>query len=65
MAFQLGNLNLGEVLLLPENTLKSGEKIFLDDMTVEQLEKALQVKVRIVKSNGKDLFNQLLGVDYE
>lgn len=65
MALQLGNQNLGEVLLLPENVLKSDEQVFLDDMTVEQLEKALQVKVRIVKSNGQDLFNQLLGVDYE
>lgn len=62
---QLKGKNLGEALLLPENVLRSGEQVFLDDVRVEALEKALQVKVRIVKSNGQDLIDQLLGVKYE
>lgn len=62
---QLKGKNLGEALLLPENVLRSGEQVFLDDVTVETLEKALQVKIRIVKSNGQDLIDQLLGVKYE
>lgn len=41
-------------LFLFENMLKSGEKLFLDDITVNDLEKALQVKCDIVKSNGRD-----------
>lgn len=40
---QLRGKDLGECILLPENVLRSGENIFLDDMTVEELEKALQV----------------------
>ena len=32
--------------------LKSDEQLFLDDMTVEELQKALQVQVIIVKSSG-------------
>ena len=34
---QLKGRDLGEVLLLPENMLKSGEPVFLDDVTVGQL----------------------------
>lgn len=46
--------SLGDRLYIFENMLKAGENIFLDDMTVEQVEKALQVKCDIVKSNGRD-----------
>ncbi len=52
---QLKGRNLGEVLLLPNNILRSGEDIFLDDMYLTEVEKALQVPVNIVKSSGKDL----------
>lgn len=57
---QLTGQDLGERLLLPQNVLKSGERVFLDDMTVEALEKALQVPVDIVKSSGKDFVDAVL-----
>lgn len=57
---QLSNQELGEALLLPSVMFKNGEKIFLDDMTVEELEKALQVKVNIVKSSGQDFLHAVL-----
>ncbi len=53
---QLQGKELGDVLLLPENMLKSGEDVFLDGITVSEVEKALQVKVDIVKSDGRALF---------
>lgn len=62
IASQLKDKELGETLLLPENVLRSGEEVFLDDMTVSELQTALQVKVDIVKSNGQDLMNKLLGL---
>lgn len=52
---QLTGRNLGEVLLLPNNILRSGEDVFLDDMHLTDVEKALQVPVNIVKSSGEDL----------
>jgi putative radical SAM enzyme (TIGR03279 family) len=52
---QLKGKPLGEKLLLPQNVLKSGEPVFLDDMTISELEKALQVEIDIVKSSGQDL----------
>lgn len=58
---QLRGRQLGERLLLPENVLRSGERVFLDDMTVEELENALQVKIDIVKSSGRDFVNAVAG----
>ena len=57
---QLTDQNLGERLLLPCNLLKSGETIFLDDMTVDELETALQTTVNIVKSSGQALAEAML-----
>ncbi len=53
---QLKDRDLGERLLLPCNLLRSGEEVFLDDMTLTGLKKALQVEIVIVNSNGQDLF---------
>lgn len=57
---QLTGQELGEKLLLPQNILKSGESVFLDDMTLGELEKALQVPIDIVKSSGKDFIEAIL-----
>ena len=57
---QLRGKDLGEELLLSINMLKSDEPIFLDDMTVEQLQTALQIKVSIVESSGNDFVNCIL-----
>ncbi len=57
---QLKDKELGERLLLPQNVLRSGESVFLDDITVLELEKALQVQVDIVKSSGYDFLNTIL-----
>ncbi len=58
---QLEGKPLGEKLLLPCNLLRSGEEVFLDDMTLGELEKALQVPVHIVKSDGQSLFDEMNG----
>ena len=57
---QLRGKTLGERLLLPENVLRSGEDVFLDDMTVGELEKSLQVPIIIVKSSGCELVRAIL-----
>ena len=60
---QLSGKALGSRLLLPENILRSGEDVFLDDMTVGELEKTLQVTVNIVKSSGYDFVDTVLTVE--
>ena len=57
---QLKGKELGSRLLLPENVLRSGEDVFLDDVTVREMEKALQVKVDIVKSSGYDFVQTII-----
>ena len=52
IAAQLKDKSIGRALILPSNVLKSDEQLFLDDMTVEELQKALQVQVIIVQSSG-------------
>lgn len=57
---QLRDRELGSQLLLPVNVLRSGEDILLDDIHISEIEKTLQVPVRIVQSNGKDLYEALI-----
>ena len=56
---QLKEKELGEKLLLPCNLLRSGEEVFLDDITLDELKKTLQVPIDIVKSSGQDLVSCL------
>ena len=58
---QLQHVDLGEELLLTENMMRSGERVFLDDVTVEELSETLQIPVTIVESSGKGLVEALVG----
>lgn len=53
---QLRERSLGDKLAIPSNMLRMGEEVFLDDITVTEVENALQVPLDIVKSSGWDLF---------
>lgn len=57
---QLKGKNLGSRLLLPACMFRSGEEVFLDDVTLDQVKTALQVSVNIVKSSGQDFVNAVL-----
>ena len=50
---------LGDELLLPSVMLRQGEKIFLDDMTLQELSSSLNVLVRIVH-DAQDIVNKAL-----
>lgn len=62
---QLQGKVLGERLLLPQNMLRCGEEVFLDDVTLTELKKSLQVQVDIVKSSGQDFVDAVLGLQRE
>ena len=47
--------------MLPCNLLRSGEDVFLDDMTVAELKNTLQVEIVIVNSNGQELYHAFYG----
>lgn len=59
---QLKGKELGKRLLIPCNMLRSGEDVFLDDVTTEQVQSALQVPLNIVKSSGQDFVKTVLGL---
>lgn len=57
---QLGGKALGGELLLPQVMLRHEQDRFLDDVTLEQLEEALGVPVRIVQNDGYELLDALI-----
>jgi putative radical SAM enzyme (TIGR03279 family) len=57
---QLKGKVLGRRLLLPECMFRSGEEVFLDDLTRQDVQNALQVQVDIVKSSGQDFVQAVL-----
>lgn len=58
---QLREKELGERLILPANVLNIEEPIFLDDITLEEMQKTLQLPIDIVQSNGEDFLTKILG----
>lgn len=55
---------LGETLLIPSNMLRSGEQVFLDDVTVGDAEQALGLTVKAVEAGGADFVAAVLDPDY-
>ncbi len=58
---QLRGKYLGERLLLPDNMLRYHENVFLDDVTVEEVEAALGVPLTFVEQDGGALWDAVLG----
>lgn len=56
--------DLGETLLIPSNMLRSGEQVFLDDVTVGDVEQALGLTVKVVESGGGDFAAAVLDPEY-
>ncbi|WP_255547748.1 DUF512 domain-containing protein [Crassaminicella indica] len=57
---QLKDEDLGEALIISSCMLKRDEPIFLDDLSVEDLEKALNIKVIVSKVDGKDFVDKII-----
>ena len=58
---QLKGEDLGENLLISASMLRYEKDKFLDDVTVEQVENALNVKVLIIENDGFEFVSNLLG----
>lgn len=57
---QLSGRIRGDALLLPCNMLRSGEDVFLDDVTTEHLERELETRIVIVDESGADFVDAVL-----
>ena len=56
----LKDKNISGELLLARNMFKDDCMIFLDDLSLEQVEKELNVKIRVVENNGLDFVKSIL-----
>jgi len=52
---QLRGKDLGQRLIIPVNMLRHGEDVFLDDVTIADVERELKIKVYPVNQDGFDL----------
>ncbi len=57
--------NLGEAVLIPSSMLRSGEQVFLDDMTVSELSEKLGTKVKATECSGSHFLESILNPEYE
>lgn len=61
---QKGGFEIGEALLVSSNMFRTGEKVFLDDMTQEEAESRLGVRLCPVDSTGADFVESIVDRDY-
>ena len=59
---QLRGKKLGERLLIPANMLRHGERVFLDDVSLDDVERALGVPVIPVEQDGYELLDAMCGI---
>ncbi|HEX2944667.1 MAG TPA: DUF512 domain-containing protein [Clostridia bacterium] len=62
IASQLQGKELGSELLLSRSMFKSGEELFLDDVTLDELRSRLGTRITITENEGGDLIEKVLGI---
>jgi len=60
---QLNFCELGDEVLIPKNSLKHGEDVFLCGMTLAELSDALKTPIRVVENDGFDIVDAVFGVE--
>ena len=63
IAAQLAEKSLGDAVLVPDNALRDGEEVFLDDITLSGLSEKLGVPVIAVQADGYELLEKFLGIN--
>ncbi len=58
---QLKDKPLGDVLLLSSSMIKKDSDLFLDDYTISDVEQALNIKIKVIDSDGYSLFDAITG----
>ena len=61
---QLRGKSLGDELLLSSCMIRRDSDVFLDDVTIGEVEAALGVKIRLVTNDGYELLDAILGIVY-
>ncbi len=61
---QLKGKDLGDELLLSSSMIRRDSDVFLDDVTIGEVEEALQTKIRLTANDGYELLDAILGIVY-
>ncbi len=61
---QLKGRNLGDSLIISDSMLMRDNEIFLDDLTVQDVENALGVKITHTNNDGYELLDAIIGITY-
>jgi len=61
MISQLKGKQLGDVLLIPAVMLRHNTNILLDDITLDDISRELQITIKTVMNDGEQLLNAVLG----
>lgn len=61
---QLRGKNLGTELLISSAMIKRDEPVFLDDLTVSDVESELDITLKTTGSDGYELLDAILGIEY-
>lgn len=59
---QLKGKAIGDTIFIPDSMLKKDERVFLDDLTVEDIERELGVKITICSEDGSDLVSNIVSL---
>lgn len=59
---QLKDRDNGEELLISSSMLMTGSEIFLDDKTVSDVERELEIKIKSTQNDGYELLDAILGI---
>lgn len=51
-------------LLIPDSMLRKDEEVFLDDLTITDIEKQLGIKMSVCKQDGSDLIEKIVNIIY-
>ena len=62
---QLKEKPIGDIMLIPHSMLRDEDGIFLDDLTVSDVEKTLNVKIEPVINDGYEFIEKILGEELE
>lgn len=58
---QLKDRELGQRLIIPDVMLKENEDVFLDDVTLDDVRKALKAEIVVSRVDGEDLIKKVIG----
>ncbi|MDO4618130.1 MAG: DUF512 domain-containing protein [Clostridia bacterium] len=61
----VGDLEGFDELLIPDSMLRDGEDIFLDDITLTELEDTLKIKITPVSNDGYEFLEKVLNTELE